>query len=255
MARIRTVKPSFFTSLTVSELTPEQRLTFIGLWTHVDDEGRCVDDARLVKAVVWPLDDLTADDVEEHLDAIARRGLIHRYKVGGRGYLHVTGWLEHQRINRPSESGLPPPPAETSLNGHGGLTEDSPGERKGKEGKGTERKGTTTAPSASRTPPDGNRRGTRLKPDWTPQREDELQQRATDVGIDLRDELAKFRDYWQAKTGAGATKRDWQATWRNWIRTAIERTPKSRTVDRESQSRAESDRARQMLKDATARQP
>ncbi|WP_455475007.1 YdaU family protein [Bartonella sp. B30(2025)] len=31
-------------------------------------------------------------------------------------------------------------------------------------------------------------------------------------------ESAKFRDYWNAKTGKDATKRDWPATWRNWIR-------------------------------------
>ncbi|MCZ2159216.1 YdaU family protein [Bartonella sp. 220] len=31
-------------------------------------------------------------------------------------------------------------------------------------------------------------------------------------------EMAKFRDYWKAKTGKDATKIDWQATWRNWIR-------------------------------------
>lgn len=27
-----------------------------------------------------------------------------------------------------------------------------------------------------------------------------------------------FKDYWTAKTGKDATKRDWQATWRNWVR-------------------------------------
>ncbi|VEJ45244.1 DUF1376 domain-containing protein [Bartonella vinsonii] len=31
-------------------------------------------------------------------------------------------------------------------------------------------------------------------------------------------EMAKFRDYWKAKTGKDATKIDWQATWRNWVR-------------------------------------
>ncbi len=35
-------------------------------------------------------------------------------------------------------------------------------------------------------------------------------------------EIAKFRDYWRSKTGANATKIDWQATWRNWVRKAIE---------------------------------
>ena len=27
-----------------------------------------------------------------------------------------------------------------------------------------------------------------------------------------------FLDYWRAKAGAGGVKRDWAATWRNWIR-------------------------------------
>ncbi|MCA1440457.1 hypothetical protein I6F07_09570 [Ensifer sp. IC4062] len=33
-------------------------------------------------------------------------------------------------------------------------------------------------------------------------------------------EFEKFRDYWCAKAGREATKLDWQATWRNWIRNA-----------------------------------
>ena len=31
----------------------------------------------------------------------------------------------------------------------------------------------------------------------------------------------QFGDYWRAKTGAAATKRDWPATWRNWCRRAV----------------------------------
>lgn len=31
-------------------------------------------------------------------------------------------------------------------------------------------------------------------------------------------EAAKFRDYWTAKSGAAATKLDWPATWRLWVR-------------------------------------
>lgn len=34
----------------------------------------------------------------------------------------------------------------------------------------------------------------------------------------IRLEAAKFRDYWRAKSGKDATKADWQATWRNWMR-------------------------------------
>jgi hypothetical protein len=110
MARIRSIKPEFFSSLTIASLPLTARLTFIGLWTHVDDEGRCVDEARLVKAAVWPLDDRTAADVESDLRVLSESSLILRYRVGERSYLTVLGWGEHQRINRPTKSKLPPPP-------------------------------------------------------------------------------------------------------------------------------------------------
>ncbi|MFJ4418236.1 MULTISPECIES: hypothetical protein [unclassified Streptomyces] len=152
MARIRTIKPEFFTSLTIADLTPEQRLTFIGLWTHVDDAGRCVDDPRLIKAAVWPLDDRTAADVETDLKALTESSLITRYILNRRRYLAVSGWDEHQRINRPTPSKLPapeqgeptPPDPVTredsdSLSPHAQLSEDSPPERNregNREGKG-----------------------------------------------------------------------------------------------------------------------
>lgn len=36
----------------------------------------------------------------------------------------------------------------------------------------------------------------------------------------IRIEAEKFRDYWCSKSGKDATKLDWEATWRNWIRNA-----------------------------------
>jgi len=67
-------------------------------------------------------------------------------------------------------------------------------------------------------------RGTRLSPTWKPSQTDA----AFAVGRGMRPESVqveaeKFRNYWIAKAGANATKRDWSATWRNWIITAMER--------------------------------
>lgn len=36
----------------------------------------------------------------------------------------------------------------------------------------------------------------------------------------VRTEAEKFKDYWTAKAGRDAAKLDWQATWRNWCRSA-----------------------------------
>lgn len=109
MARIRSIKPEFFTSLTIAGLRCEARMTFIGLWTYADDEGRGVDDARLVRAAVWPLDDRTIAEVETDLAALSAAGLIQRYEAGGRRFLAVTSWAEHQRVDHPRASTIPAP--------------------------------------------------------------------------------------------------------------------------------------------------
>lgn len=137
MARIRTIKPSFFKSFAMAEHPLSTRLTYIGLWTYVDDEGRGVDDARLVKGEVWPLDDgMTPKKVEAELQRLADAGQIIRYQVAGRRYLAVTEWKDHQKINRPTDSAFPDPFAELyeipqgpltegSVNAHGADMEDS----------------------------------------------------------------------------------------------------------------------------------
>ncbi|GGW68166.1 hypothetical protein [Streptomyces griseoloalbus] len=174
MARIRTIKPEFFTSLTIADLTPEQRLTFIGLWTHCDDEGRCVDDARLIKAAVWPLDDRTAADVEADLRALTESSLITRYTLNRKPYMTVNGWREHQRINRPTPSKLPAPDQadstpeppltskdEDSPSAHAQLSEDSRPERNREQGK---EQGTGNRDSSSGPAP--------AAPDPAPERDD-----------------------------------------------------------------------------------
>ncbi|WP_375613728.1 hypothetical protein [Bartonella sp. AP153HLJHH] len=38
----------------------------------------------------------------------------------------------------------------------------------------------------------------------------------------IKAEMAKFRDFWKARTGKDARKTDWKAMWRNWVQKAIE---------------------------------
>ena len=115
MARIRTIKPEFFTSLTLAKVSRPARLTFIGLWTYCDDEGRGRAEPRLIKAAVWPLDDdYAACDVEADLAELAAAGLIQRYTQDGAHYLAIRNWAEHQKIGHPTPSRLPPPPARRS---------------------------------------------------------------------------------------------------------------------------------------------
>jgi uncharacterized protein YdaU (DUF1376 family) len=69
------------------------------------------------------------------------------------------------------------------------------------------------------------KRGCRLPADFIPD-----QAWAVGEGLSAsqaQSEAAKFRDYWNAKAGASATKLDWPGTWRNWVRQALERMPQA----------------------------
>lgn len=108
MARMRTLKPGFFTSLDIAELSRDTRLHFAGLWTYADDYGRGVDEARLIKAAVWPLDDdVTVDDIERMQDELAKHDRITRYVVAGKPYFQVHKWLDHQKPNRRVDTNHP----------------------------------------------------------------------------------------------------------------------------------------------------
>src|SRR5215831_473137 len=90
MSRIRSVKPELARLRVLADVPPEVRWTFVMLTCVVDDEGRAEDDARLIKADIYPLDDVTADDVDKHLEQLAATGeLLCRYRVNGQRYLHV----------------------------------------------------------------------------------------------------------------------------------------------------------------------
>lgn len=110
MARIRAIKPDFFRSEDVSALPLRARLTWIGLWTHCDDHGRTKDNLKLIKADVWPLDNITLREIEEDLATLADQGRIVRYQVDAKRYLAVVNWHAHQSINRPGKPKHPAPP-------------------------------------------------------------------------------------------------------------------------------------------------
>lgn len=169
MPRIRSIKPDFFKSEDVSALPLRARLTWIGLWTHCDDHGRYKDSARLIKGDIWSLDDVSLRDIDEDLAGLEAERRIARYEVDGKRFLAIVNWHAHQAINRPSKPRYPGPPVplgsadpdddnhcdvcakpgpvDHSPTPHGGLSEPSRQEGKGKEGKGGDARA-----SARRTP-------------------------------------------------------------------------------------------------------
>lgn len=76
------------------------------------------------------------------------------------------------------------------------------------------------------------KRASRLSDDWfLPM---EWGQWAVSEGMtenEIRAESEKFKDYWHARAGPTASKLDWQATWRNWVRSALERKPQLKAIN------------------------
>lgn len=290
MPRIRTIKPEFWTSEQVIELSIPARLLFIGMWNFCDDKGVMPATPRSLKAKVLPADDLRVDDIKAMVGELIAHGLLIEFEANGERWWHVTGW-KHQIINRPTKSSFPEPPCkaappsaddspedeeslrspahstasdtarspahlqaagvhpraddapgagpltEDSLSAHGGLTEDSSPERKGKERKGKER---NSNPDISEQPEmDGGARGTRLSIRELPVG---WRSFAQETRSDLDPDFCwqKFRDYWTAVPGAKGRKSDWLATWRNFIRSEHPRKVNGHAAHQQPQRRYES---------------
>jgi hypothetical protein len=113
MSRIRTIKPEFWSSEQVIECSPLSRLLFIGLWNFCDDYGRHSFSPRQIKALVFPADNFSADEVSKMLGELAAHGLILIYDADEKTYLEVTGW-SHQKIDRKNPSRCPDPPSNST---------------------------------------------------------------------------------------------------------------------------------------------
>ena len=110
--RIRTIKPEFYRSADIADLSIEDRLLFIGIWSYVDDNGVGRDEEDLIVIDLFPKDYFrdpaaTLARVTTGLARLADAGLIVRYVVDGRSYLQVTNWGRHQRIDRPNKPRYP----------------------------------------------------------------------------------------------------------------------------------------------------
>jgi len=97
MARIRTIKPEFWTDEKVVELSFEARLLFIGLWNFCDEFGNTESSVKRIKMQIFPADNI---DVESCLQEIRSVGFLSDYEVDGKKYIHINGFEKHQKVNR-----------------------------------------------------------------------------------------------------------------------------------------------------------
>ncbi len=109
MPRIRTIKPEFWTSAPILNLNPLTRLFFVGMWNFCDDEGRHLLDPKLLKARIFPSDDIDYHTITGMVSELYRNALIVPYRVGNVWYFYITGWEDNQRIQKRAKSNLPDP--------------------------------------------------------------------------------------------------------------------------------------------------
>lgn len=106
MARIRTIKPEFFTSEDIVALSPFARLLFIAIWCEADRDGRLIWKPKTFKMRYLPADQL---DINLLCEELVIGGLVRLY---GEGLAYIPTFLKHQHINpREAESKLPNPDA------------------------------------------------------------------------------------------------------------------------------------------------
>jgi hypothetical protein len=148
MARIRTIKPEFFTSEDIVSMTPLARLFYVALWCEADRDGRMEWKPGTLKLRYLPGDTCSITELAEEL---AGRGLIVLYEVNGKPYAQIPSFSKHQVINnRESPSTLPPRVTHASPTREPRVQAEGKEGRKGKEGDSTEPQ--SDSPPASTLP-------------------------------------------------------------------------------------------------------
>lgn len=136
MARIRTIKPDFFTSEDVVALSPLARLLYIATWLEADREGRFVWRPKTLKLRYLPGDDCDIDALSSELIGA---GLICPYEIDGKLYADIPSFARHQVINnRESASTIPARAIDAIGTREARVNDETPTPLAGKEGKGKE---------------------------------------------------------------------------------------------------------------------
>ena len=105
----RIIKESICVSEQIDQLTPFEEITFYRLLVNCDDYG-CFDAReKVVISRLFPLRDVTTQEIRKTLDRLSDVGLIQLYEVDSRPYLIVCKWASHQRL-RVSVHKYPLPP-------------------------------------------------------------------------------------------------------------------------------------------------
>ena len=117
MARIRTIKPSFWGSSDTAQLSRDARLLALGVISMADDDGRFLASPTAINGYVFPNDDISNARINRWLEELTTTGFVHLYTDNGVRYGVLPSWHAHQKINRYTPSLLPEPDVECAPRG------------------------------------------------------------------------------------------------------------------------------------------
>ena len=233
----RILKESICTSDSIDSLGWFDEVLFYRLIVSCDDFGRFDGRTAVIKNRLFPLkENLTLKNVETAINKLARAGLVTPYTSGGKPFLFLPSWNEHQAI-RAKRSKYPEP--EIICNQVQADESKCP-----------------RNPIQSESNPNPNTRGASTR--FTPPTVDEVRAycRERENSIDPQ----HFVDYYEANgwvQGKGKPIKDWKATVRTWEgRDKPKKSngptyspPSERDVERFEQERERSRRILAMMKE------
>lgn len=112
------VHTSIWASGQFSRLSKEARLTYIGLISLGDDDGRLKGNPPLIRGQIFPYDDgIKVSDVAIWLKEIEREKLVVKYEIDGEVYYFHPKWENYQQIrdDRRRDSHIPAPNMDFSV--------------------------------------------------------------------------------------------------------------------------------------------
>lgn len=206
-----------------------QRLVLLAIADHANDDGL---DAFPSLARLARKTGMTERGVHKAIQALCLLGELQVTAGGGRGRSnrYRVVMLDYETLNDvPSSDGNPERDSRNEILGTTFHERDSmntatenPEPRSTEPSFNRPKKISSSKRSSPRT------RGTRIPDDFavTPEMRDWAKEHVPELAGQR--ETEKFINYWRAKAGAGASKLDWVATWRNWMLNAADRLPQGR---------------------------
>lgn len=110
MAKIRSVSPSACISPDLAAVSDRAALMFLLLPCHCDDYGVMPYHPAKLKALVFPMRDVTADECALLVDELSAHDMVSVYEAEGATWLHVTNFSKYQHPARMRRSDWPLPP-------------------------------------------------------------------------------------------------------------------------------------------------